>query len=77
MVSEASSFGKTSDYEEVFVSGEEKAEELIDLLRDQHMVEVSTDEVQQKAAELEKPGSYRMLLYNQPVLIVRMLQLKK
>lgn len=66
LVSEASSFVNTSGYEEVFVSGEEKAEELIDLLRGQDMVEVSTDDVQQKAAELEKPGSYWMMLYNQP-----------
>lgn len=66
LVSGATSVIETSGYEEVLVSGGNKANELIDALNGSELVEASENELESKTADLEAPGSYRMLLYNKP-----------
>ena len=66
LVSGASSLVETSGYEEILVKGEDKANALIDLLNGEDLVEATEKELQEKTDELKEPGSYRMLLYNQP-----------
>lgn len=66
LVSGATSVIETSGYEEVLVNGEDKANELIDALNGSELVEASEEELESRTADLEAPGSYRMLLYNKP-----------
>ncbi len=66
LVSGASSLIETSEYEEVLVRGEGKANALIEILNGKELVEASEEELQERMDDLEEPGSYRMLLYNQP-----------
>lgn len=66
LVSGATSVIETSGYEEVLVSGGDKANELIDALNGSELVEASEEELESRTADLEAPGSYRMLLYNKP-----------
>lgn len=66
LVSGASSLVETSSYEEVLVSGEEKANNLMDALNGKEPIEVSEDELEKRADDLKEPGSYRILLYNKP-----------
>lgn len=66
LVSGASSLIETSGYEEVLVSGEGKANALIEILNGKELVEASEQEILERMDDLEEPGNYRMLLYNQP-----------
>lgn len=66
LVSGDFSDSESNEYEEVLVSGEEKANYLIDTLNGTELVEASDKELQEKAGQLEAPGSYRMILYNMP-----------
>lgn len=66
LVSGASSMVENSGYEETLVSGEGKANALIDILNGKELVEASEQELQDRSDDLEEPGSYRMLLYNEP-----------
>ncbi|MDQ0429313.1 hypothetical protein QOZ98_002141 [Planomicrobium stackebrandtii] len=66
LVSGASSMVENSGYEETLVSGEGKANALIDILNGKELVEASEQELQDRRDDLEEPGNYRMLLYNEP-----------
>lgn len=66
LVSGASSLLETSGYEEILVSGEDKAGDLISVLNGEKLVAANEKELQEKIAELKEPGSYRVLLYNKP-----------
>jgi hypothetical protein len=66
LVSGASSLVENSGYEETLVSGEGKANALIDILNGKELVEASEQELEERMDDLEEPGSYRMLLYNEP-----------
>ena len=66
LVSGATSVIETSGYEEVLVNGEDKANELIDALNGSELVEASEEELESRTADLQAPGSYRVLLYNKP-----------
>lgn len=66
LVSGASSLIETSGYEEVLVRGEGKANALIEILNGKELVEASEQELLERMDDLEEPGNYRMLLYNQP-----------
>lgn len=66
LVSDASSLVETSGYEEMLVSGRDKANDLIALLNGKELIEATEQELQERTDELEEPGNYRMLLYNTP-----------
>ena len=66
LVSGASSLVETSGYEEVLVNGKDKANDLIAVLNGKELVEANEKELQKRTDELEEPGNYRMLLYNEP-----------
>lgn len=66
LVSGASSLVETSGYEEMLVSGKDKANDLIAVLNGKELVEANEKELQERTDELEVPGNYRMLLYNEP-----------
>ncbi len=66
LVSDASSVVETSDYNEVLVNGKDEANRLIGFLNGKELVEPSDEELQKRMDRLEEPGSYRMLLYNEP-----------
>ncbi|MBU9673757.1 hypothetical protein KQ939_09410 [Planococcus sp. CP5-4] len=66
LVSSTYSSGQTAGYEETFIEGPEKADELIDRLNGKELIQASEAELQDRAEQLEQPGSYRMMLYNMP-----------
>lgn len=66
LVSSTYTSAKTAGYEETFIEGPEKADELIDRLNGEELVQASEEELQERADLLEQPGSYRMMLYNMP-----------
>ncbi|MFP3323300.1 hypothetical protein R0K05_09325 [Planococcus sp. SIMBA_160] len=66
LVSEASSVVKTDGYEEKFVSGKDKANDLMAILDGKELIEATEQELQERTDELEEPGNYRVLLYNKP-----------
>ncbi len=66
LVSSTYTSAKTAGYEETFIEGPEKADELIDRLNGEELIQASEAELQERADLLEQPGSYRMMLYNMP-----------
>lgn len=66
LVSSTYSSGQTAGYEETFIEGPEKADELIDRLNGTELIQASEAELQESEELLEQPGSYRMMLYNMP-----------
>ncbi len=66
LVSDTSSLVETSGYEELLVSGKDKANDLIAVLNEKELIEATEQELQERTDELEEPGNYRMLLYNKP-----------
>lgn len=66
LVSSTYTSAKTAGYEETFIEGPEKADELIDLLNGTELVQASEAELQDREDLHEQPGSYRMMLYNMP-----------
>lgn len=66
LVSSTYSSGQTAGYEETFIEGPEKADELIDRLNGTELIQASEAELRESEELLEQPGSYRMMLYNMP-----------
>ncbi|MDN5709314.1 MAG: hypothetical protein L0G95_07725 [Planococcus sp. (in: firmicutes)] len=66
LVSSIYSSVKTAGYEETFIEGQDKADELIDQLNGKELVKATEAELQERGELLEQTGSYRMMLYNTP-----------
>lgn len=66
LVSSTYTSTQTAGYEETFIEGPEKADELIDRLNGEELIQATEAELQERADLLEQPGNYRMLLYNTP-----------
>ncbi|MEZ0481102.1 hypothetical protein [Planococcus sp. SSTMD024] len=66
LVSSAYSTVQTAGYDETFIEGQDKADELIDQLNGKELVKATEAELQERADLLEQTGSYRMMLYNTP-----------
>lgn len=66
LVTNGNSLNETGDYEEKFIRDKKQVQKFIDELDGKELVEPTLEELQEKDEEHDKPGNYRMLLYNLP-----------